>query len=494
MFDCKKILCLILTALFLTAALISCGEAAAQNGGSETSGPVVSSETAADYSALYPEKPYDFEGYKFRILINGPGAGDYEQKEIFAETETGEVLNDAVHMRNVLIEDKYNFKITVSLSDGWSDLVTKARTSILTGDDEYDMIMPVISLASSLAQDKLLTDLNIVPGLYLEAPWWDRNANEQLSIYDKLYFTTGDIGVLDKYCTLVTFFNKKLIRDYDLENPYELVNGGAWTQDKIYDMMKDVSADLNGDGVRDFSDRWGVLADGQLMFTLFYGAGEHVTEKAKDGGLEITILTDRTVNVMNNVYKFYDKSCVIYAENLKTSFSSVWQAATTLFCENRALFRICALIFVNEQITRESEIDFGVLPTPKYNEEQEGYYNHVSTIGVPGVCAPVTCGDPERTGVIADAMARYAKDTVQNAFYDKILNNRLIRDTESSGMLDLICSTASYDLGRIYNFGGIFDVFGVIAAGSTNFVSECEKRMDKANAELNKILEMYKGE
>ncbi|MCL2517239.1 MAG: extracellular solute-binding protein [Oscillospiraceae bacterium] len=487
---CKRIFCLILIIVFF----ISCGSETIKNTENKTTESV--SETVIDYNTLYPEKPYDFDGYEFRAFITGPGAGDYEQKEIYSEVETGEVLNDAVRMRNVLIEDKFNFKITVIIASSFADLSAKARKSILTGDDEYDMVMPVISQASSLAQDKLLLDLNIVPGLYLEAPWWDQNANDQLTIYDKLYFTTGDIGVLDKYCTLVTFFNKKLITDFNLENPYELVNTGKWTQDKLYEMMRSVSMDLNGDGVMDYEDRWGILADRQLMFTLFYGAGEHVTKKSKDGGLDITILNNRSINVMENVYKFYDKDHVIYADDIKSNHATVWNAATTMFCENRALFRICALIFVNEQITRESEIDFGVLPTPKYNIEQDGYFNHVSTIAVPGVCVPITVpiANLERVGVIIDAMARYAGDTVQYAFYDKILNNRLIRDTESSAMLDLIFSTTSYDLGRIYNFGGIFNVFGNTALGGRNFVSDCESLMEKAITELDKILEMYRAE
>lgn len=38
--------------------------------------------------------------------------------------------------------------------------------------------------------------------LHLENSWWDQNANKTLQIDDKLYFTTGDISILDNECML----------------------------------------------------------------------------------------------------------------------------------------------------------------------------------------------------------------------------------------------------------------------------------------------------
>jgi len=485
--------------LLIVLVLVSCqkeqnGENTKTNNENKTDESQKNNDNPVDNnSILFPEGDYDFEGYNFRVLINGPDHGDYESKEIYAEGDTGEVLNDAVRKRNIQIEDKYNFKISVNNNAKWGEIPTIAKKLILAGSDEYDMIMPMINDAAPLAHDKLIMNLNALPGLNLSAPWWDQRANDQLSIYNKLYFTTGDIGVLDKYCTFVTFFNKTLVADLGLENPYELVNSGNWTQDKVSEFIKGASKDLNGDAMMDYNDRWGLLTDTSIPMAMFFGSGEHITKKTPDGGLEITILNERSQNVLNNAFKFiYDKANVIFAEELKSSHATVWDAASAVFAENRALFRMCALIGVNEKITVSSEINFGILPQPKFNKEQAEYNNFVSTLGVPGVCVPITCGNPERTGVIIDAFARYADKTVRHAFYDIILNNRLIRDTESGEMLDIIFKTRTYDLGVIYNFGTLRDMFYNMASKrNENFVSECEKRMPKATKELSAILEKY---
>jgi len=449
--------------------------------------------TAVEPEILYPEPEHDFGGYNFKVLINGPAHVWYESTEIYAEKDTGSPINDAVYKRNIIIEDKYNFKISVINDTNWGDVARRARKSITAGDDEYDMIMPMINDASPLAHEGLLKDLNSVPGLNLPAPWWDQRANDQLSIYGKLYFTTGDMGILDKYCTFVTFFNKTIVKENALENPYELVKNGNWTQDKVSEMIRGISKDLNGDGMMDFNDRWGLLTDTSIAMAMFYGAGEHITRKTPDGGLEITILNPRSQDVLDKAFGFiYDKSSVLYANDIKSSLPTVWDAASTMFAENRALFRMCALISVSEEITINSYVDFGLLPQPKYNSEQPEYYNFVSTLGVPGVCVPSTCGNPERTGAIIEAFARYSADTVRYAFYDVVLTNRLVRDEESGDMLDLIFATKTYDLGVIYNFGTLKDMFYTMAdKRNVNFVSESEKRMEKATKELTDILEKF---
>ena len=492
MFINKKNLCVVL--ILLLFILTACDNSAPAQNPAETNKPVEKQpEAPTEDIVLFPEGEYDFGGYNFRALINGPAHNWYESTEIYSESDTGVPINDAVYKRNIIIEDKYNFRISVVNDTGWGEVPARARKSIMAGDDDYDIVMPMINDASPLAHDSLLIDLKTVPGLNLPAPWWDRRANEQLAIYDKLFFTTGDISILDKYCTFVTFFNKTLIADFGLENPYSLVRDGNWTQDKVTEMIKGVSADLNGDGVMDYDDRWGLLTDTSIAMALFYGSGEHITKQTPDGGLEITILNERSQSVLNKAFGFiYDKTSVIFAENLKTSHPTVWDAASTLFAENRALFRMAALISVSEEITISSDINFGILPQPKYNKEQPEYNNFVSTLGVPGVCIPVTCGNLERTGVIIDAFARYATDTVRHTFYDIVLTNRLVRDEESREMLDLIFETKTYDLGVIYNFGTLKDMFySMAAAGNVNFASECEKRMDKANKELAEILAKY---
>lgn len=162
-----------------------------------------------------------------------------------------------------------------------------------------------------------------------------------------------------------------------------------------------------------------------------------------------------------------------------------------MFSNNRALFRTCALIGVEEQ--RSAELSFGILPYPKFDEAQEEYNNFVSTLGVPGVCIPSTVTDKERTGAIIDAMASEAVNTIRYAYYDQTLYNRLVRDEESYEMLNLIFDTRTYDLGHIYDWGGLgWLLRDMNQSRKTDFTSEYQKLESKAQVELEKTMELYK--
>ena len=70
------------------------------------------STTEVRLSPDLPDK--DFEGYEFTFLtrtINDPDWVDWDFTDIFAEEETGDVINDATYRRNRAIEEKYNVVI-----------------------------------------------------------------------------------------------------------------------------------------------------------------------------------------------------------------------------------------------------------------------------------------------------------------------------------------------------------------------------------------------
>ena len=79
---------------------------------SESSAGAVTTE--AD-TRIYPDLPdTDFEGAECRILVSLPGAGDWEDwgsRDILAEEQNGEPINDAVYKRNLSVMDKYNVRI-----------------------------------------------------------------------------------------------------------------------------------------------------------------------------------------------------------------------------------------------------------------------------------------------------------------------------------------------------------------------------------------------
>ena len=488
-----------LIAIFLTVScLAACsapaGPDAGIDGGSqpaEHTGP-----EEAEQAADIPEPEYDFGGYNFRVLVNGEQFADYRSREFFAPEETGDVINDAVYKRNVAAEEKYNFTLEILgvENTSWGNPVEAVVSkSVRAGDDACDLVMPFMTAggAAGLAQQNMLVDLKTLPGLNLEYPWWDRRANEQLAIGGRLFFTTGDISiVLNSYCTFGILFNKAIIRDNGLANPYDLVKSGDWTIDAMYGISKETTKDLNGDGVLDHEDRWGVLSELNASNGMLFSSGERIVSNGPDGYPEFTMYNPRSVSVIDKAFDFLqDANTVIFANTMKVN--SVWEYATTMMAEGRALFRTCALVGVEE--LRAAELDFGILPYPKYDAAQAGYNNLVSTICVPGAGVPVTVQNPGTAGAITEILARGAHNAIVPAYFEQTLYHRLVRDEESYDMLLLIFSTRVYDLGYIYDWGGAgFLLMNMNERGQNDFTSQYEKIADKAQAAMEKTIELYK--
>jgi hypothetical protein len=128
---------------------------------------------------------------------------------------------------------------------------------------------------------------------------------------------------------------------------------------------------------------------------------------------------------------------------------------TQMFEESRGLFWITNLQIVIR--LRDLETPMGIVPVPKFSEDQEDYSNVVWTVGS-YVAVPKTVTDQQRVGVILEAMAAKSMQLLRPAYYDIALNGKYLRDEESIGMLDIIIKERVYDLGLAYGFGGITDI------------------------------------
>lgn len=351
----------------------------------------------------------------------------------------------------------------------------------MAGDDVYDVVMPNMNASIANAVDGLYVDLYSVDNLHLENPWWDQRANEDLTVGGKLYFTTGDISILDNMCTMVLFFNKQLIEDNSLDDPYELVKNGTWTLDKLFAMSEKVANDLDGDQQMSIeNDQFGLYCYYEnVPHSMWFGSGERISTTDKDGVLELTMGTERSAEIipyilekcqMNSVYRM--------AWWNADDFSKV----VSSFMGGRILFSGWALADIDA--IRDCKFDFGILPYPKYDEGQKEYYNLISTGLVPGVSIPVTNAEPEKAGLILEAMAYYSVDTLTTAYYDNALNTRYIRDEESGDMLDIIFATRVYDIGFISDIGGLRQLIcKMFKSGDTNFMSNYVSLESKAQSD-----------
>jgi len=139
---------------------------------------------------------------------------------------------------------------------------------------------------------------------------------------------------------------------------------------------------------------------------------------------------------------------------------------------------------------RAMETDFGVLPTCKFNEQQENYYTYAEQNGL--VIGIPMNADTDYAGLITEALAYESGTTLMPAFYDLCLTSKVLRDNESEGMLDIIFNNRVYDIGYIYGIGTLPTILNTLtSSGKTDFVSQFEKAQGSIEKALEKFIDSY---
>lgn len=482
----KKSAISLLATVLLLSIFVSCASE------SNTNTPVVTT-TATDVTDIVetteakidPGLPDDkfYDGYEFRVLTKGLTNVHWKSYDIAATEVSGEPLNDAVYYRNLAVTEKYGVTI-VDVPGNYSDLSGDARKAIAAGDDTYDMLC---FQPTSLIADGYLIDLYEVPYINLEQPYYDQNSVKSLTIGGRLFCVTGDMLTMDNNATWCVQFNKKLVDDYNFEETYgksmyELVNDGEWTLDVLYDTIKIVAGDTNGDGVmKELVDLWGMQTEDYNFYGMLVGSGETIAVTNNESYPVIQLDKERVVNVLEKVVEIQlDKTRVLNA-SMPTGYTDVWgEVMDKNFQEGLVLYNMAGLNRVT--LFRAMEVDFGILPIPKFDENQENYYNPVSLGCANFIAIPMTAYDLERTGIIIEALSCESKYTVLPAYYDITLKTKASRDEESSAMLDLIFATTVFDIGSFFNWGSVQGVItGLTDAGTfTSKLASSEKAVDAA--------------
>jgi hypothetical protein len=151
---------------------------------------------------------------------------------------------------------------------------------------------------------------------------------------------------------------------------------------------------------------------------------------------------------------------------------------------DRALFHVDPLSAGKRY--RAYDVEFGILPFPKYDEVQSEYLS-LSWNGF--IMIPQTA-DPELAGAVNEALAAESYRLTVPAYYDILLNSKVARDVESTEMIDIIHKGAVYDFAL--NFGNWNSISLSISnllntKKSPDYVSFMEKNEGSFNKQMQKV-------
>ena len=484
---------ILFVAAILLSNLISCkknpasekeNEPDIKNASEEIFEPYETTESAEEIRDAIPE--IDFGGKTFNILVPDQWYGG--TTHMIQEEITGEPVNDAQYLLKSKIDERFNVELKETVTDNiWgTDYISKF---ILSGDDRFDIYFVMDIFVIDYARNKMVYNWNELVYIDLTKPYWDSNTNKSVTINSNMYFAFGAYDLSYYDFTDILVFNKDMIQDYGLETPYDLVKSGKWTIDKFREMAKQATADVNGDGKMDINDSYGYInVPKQILPSFWIAAGElSVAKNADDYPYFNVPGNSRFYVVVDKIYE------IMWDENIwcrNDRLENLWPESKKLFSDNRALFAAQTFYFLNE--FRDIDTNFGIIPYPKFTEDQLQYYARVQG-GSKMPIVPVTNLSPDKAGAILEAMACESYKTVIPQYYEVSLKRKNARDSESEEMLDLIFSNRVYDLGDTWWCNDFRDglLRPMFTDNNRNLVSEIEKFEPKMNAIIDNLMQDF---
>ena len=496
----KKTLCLILAALMLSSSFVSCSDNKAENTPDDTNAASpITGETSASAGETEETKPaitddlpeVTFGGAEYVIYNTNPDTNTwYTTTFVDFEEDSGEPIPSAIFYRNLAVEDRFDVVISEFYSTAGD-----VKSVIQAGSAEgMDLLLLDGSDAISFIQQKFIYDMNTLDNINLDKPYWDQNARQYLSIGGQYYGGVGDFMTTHIDETVCLYFNKGLIDNHQLENPYELVDNFKWTYDKLGEMGATVSNDTNGDGTMNDQDSWALMSwRGVLYPFLVYGSGESYMKKDETDTPYISFYSDRFISAFEKITSITHSNgdTFTYDAELMSNtmgLSNNHRVQEIMFPNNQALFWVECVSWA--RALREMETDFGIIPAPMYEEAQQKYYNYCNG-NFYGMTFPVTLvGDTlNRSTIIAEALNSHSTNTVLKAYYDVSLSTKYSRDEETGRMLDLIFDNLVYDVSIVYDLASVnSSLYTMASENKTDVASYYKKNQKMMNKQIEKII------
>lgn len=487
-----RLISLLLLVIMLFGALAACGGGSDKPKTTTAEGdtPVTEAETTTEFVPDLPE--LDLNGEDFTFLIRSRNAKSYGDKYVYTEDMDGEVVNDAIYERNSKVGEKFNTGIAVIEQD---DSASHAKKLIQAGDDVFRVLSAQRNGLGSIATEGFLYDWNNVPYVDLEAAWWDPNAKENLSIMNKLYMMPSDISMANFASARFLYFNKEIVENYGLDDPYKLIDANEWVLDRYLGMVKGVSTDLNGDGVMDRNDRFGQLAEhgasNSNAIHFFIGCDIRFYNRDNEGRLVINpIVNEKAETVISKL------RAVLYETDYAIDYSKCSEGADTsgfnhIFDYCRSLFAAGHFLFVQNGIGvseqfKDMEMDYGVAPNPKYDSSQDNYW-HATDMYALLFAIPVTSTDLESTGIVMEYMSWLSQKLLLPAYYDITIKSKRVRDDKAGEILDIIKGGMTYDLAKIMGVNFTAVIWDAYTSG--NFASTYAAKEEGLKVSIDKLHE-----
>lgn len=405
------------------------------------------------------------------------------------ETPNGTPVNDALYNRNLALLDTLGVTVdAVDFSYYTHNQFEKIIDSVQASDHSFDVaaIHSTSSCASLILANALMPFDNL-EYCDLTKPWWIKGMQDTCSIFGENYFAVSSACYNYYNVPACILYNKTLAAERNLPDIYELVRKGEWTVDKLIELTKNVSKDLDGDGEYTTNDLIAIVSNDYSQLNTWLGAFRQSTVEKGESEEPVFVVNSARMSTiidkLNTLFHSGKRGCLwnMYS----TDEGNEWKQA---FAENRVLFLVSSVSTATG--LRESDVDFGIIPLPKLDKNQEKYGSWTDPWHLT-LCVPIDCENPEKIGIILETMAYYSYHLIYPAVVEQSIFGTGTRDTESLEMIEkYIYPNVFFDYGYIYDgydkgYGDI--IRNLVSKNSSDIGSYIAERKNSAESHFSNL-------
>ena len=439
----------------------------------------------------------DFGGDEVTFIIASADGDDYHLRSIYVDEDDGDAVNSAIYARNEKIQSMLNVEIVVA-AEADRNIIDQAKTVLLGGSSEYDVIAARQYDDIQLALEGVILDLNTLADydadyIKWDQEYWATSYIEALTFGDKNFWVTGDLCLRYTGGYYAMFVNSRLYNDLlapKYGSIYDIVNNYEWTYEMLGNMATESYDDSNGNDKVDIEgDRLGLILP----------IWDNTNGMAISAGVIFTKY-DENGNPQNNVTNT-NRTLVSFLETinklLNTNGVYCWNPPSTEYEKSMEIFAAGEAVFVGGRLNqaelylRDMVDDYYVIPCPMLNKDQGAYYTGVhDAINIYGI--NYSSEKIPAAAATLEAMAFESYYNVRPIYYDSFLKFKYTRDDQAAGMIDLMHDNVYTDFVFIWQFSADMSGLGDFprnAVTQKNASSNLKKMQAKWTEGLNDILE-----
>lgn len=478
----KKVrtLAFILAALMLALCFVSCADNG--TGSSATTPAVVDPVSSAPAGTSAPETEdanyvcdlpdVKFTGSTVNMMVD---AYRYSADEFFSDGYDGGMVSSAVYSRNLWIEDKLGIKLNIMRATSTSDkeVAEAVKKSVGSALREID-IATIPGYRSTTYLKGNFRNLTDVPNLNLDKYYWTQGFNEGMRLGNVQYLASGAYSLSMIRGMYVTLYNKDLLADRKLADPYQMVKDNNWTISSQVELIKDCYSDLDGSTTRDATDFYGFVGGAYTTCDPYWVCFNHpfLTVDHATDQYTLHVDNDRFIGIVTAAHDLLfntDGAFCLSTSSTVPDGSLTTEACAAKFSNGETIMTTIEISLIEQNVVPSGfSGNYGIVPVPKFNEEQEQYYSHTSDrLTCMVICADVPDDELALMGAVMELFASKSYQTVFPSYYENALSVRYLQNVESKYMLDLIYEQLRIEPAFLYasRFGMLSDFRKMIASG-----------------------------